>query len=106
MGKEFVSCPRACEPVLRPTQTSFQWVTGGLFPGIKRPAREAGYSLSFGVEFKLEWSYTCGGTTLFCFYTKAEVASKTVLLFLYFFIIIIIITNLLQLGFHPVAVVL
>jgi hypothetical protein len=39
-GRKFVSIP-VSRPALGPTQSSTQWVKGAVFPGVKRPGREA-----------------------------------------------------------------
>jgi hypothetical protein len=43
---------------LRPTQPPIQWVPGALFPGVKRPGREADYSHPTNSEVKKTWLYT------------------------------------------------
>jgi hypothetical protein len=40
-----------------PLPHSYSMGTGGFFPGIKRPGREADYSPSSNAEFKNAWSY-------------------------------------------------
>jgi hypothetical protein len=42
---------------LRHTQPPNQWETGILSPRVKRPGREADYSLPFTAEVKNAWSY-------------------------------------------------
>jgi hypothetical protein len=43
---------------LGPTQPPIQWVTGGLFLGVKRPGCEADHSPSSSSEVKNAWRYT------------------------------------------------
>lgn len=49
----FYKAPR---PTLGPTQLPIQWVPQALFPGIKRPMREADHSCPSGM--KTEFGYT------------------------------------------------
>jgi hypothetical protein len=44
-------------PALGPTQPPIQWVSGDLSLGIKRPGREADYSLPSRAEVKNSWRY-------------------------------------------------
>jgi hypothetical protein len=39
-------------PALGPTQPPIQWILWALFPGVKRPGREAHYSSPTSAEFK------------------------------------------------------
>jgi hypothetical protein len=48
----------ASRTALGPTQPPIQWVPGILSLGVKRPGREAGYSLPSSAEVKNAWSYT------------------------------------------------
>jgi hypothetical protein len=41
-----------------PTQSLIQWVPEAVFPGIKRPGREADHSPPSGADVKNAWSYT------------------------------------------------
>jgi hypothetical protein len=43
---------------LGPTQPPIKWVPGALFPGVKRPGREADQSLPTSAEVKKMWIYT------------------------------------------------
>jgi hypothetical protein len=45
-------------PVLGPRQPSFQWVTGSLSTGVKRPGCEANHSPPTSAEVKKTWIYT------------------------------------------------
>jgi hypothetical protein len=54
-------------PVQGPTQPPIQWVPGSLFPGVKRPEREADQSPPANAEVKKVWIYTC--TPLYAFMT-------------------------------------
>jgi hypothetical protein len=45
-------------PALGSTQPPIQWVTGGSFPGVKRPGREADHSPPTSAEVKKMWIYT------------------------------------------------
>jgi hypothetical protein len=44
-------------PVLVPTQPPIHWVPGSLFPGVKRPRREADHSPPTSAEVKNTWIY-------------------------------------------------
>jgi hypothetical protein len=44
-------------PALGPTQPPIQWVTGALFPRVKRPGRESDHSPPFSAEVKKTWIY-------------------------------------------------
>jgi hypothetical protein len=48
----------ASGPALRPTQPPIQRVPGALFPGIKRPGREADHSPPSSADVKNAWNYT------------------------------------------------
>jgi hypothetical protein len=48
----------ASRPALGSTQTPIQWVTGALFPGLKRPGCEADYSPPSRADVKNSWRYT------------------------------------------------
>jgi hypothetical protein len=45
-------------PALGSTQPPIQWVPGALFPGVKRPGREADHSPPASAEAKKNWIYT------------------------------------------------
>jgi hypothetical protein len=45
-------------PALGPTQPPIQWVSGVLYPGVKRPGREADHSPPVSAEVKKMWIYT------------------------------------------------
>jgi len=51
--------------VLGPTKLPVQWVPGTL----TRPERETDHSPPSSAEIKIEWGYTCTGTTLRLPYT-------------------------------------
>jgi len=53
-------CPftAASRPNLGPTRPTIQWVPGVLFPGVKRPGREADFSPQSSAEIKNAGSYT------------------------------------------------
>jgi hypothetical protein len=42
----------ASVPALGPTQPPIKWIPGALFPGVKRPRREADHSLPSSAEVK------------------------------------------------------
>jgi len=48
----------ASRPALGPTQGSYSMGTGGSFPGLKRPLREADHSPPSSSEIKNAWRYT------------------------------------------------
>jgi hypothetical protein len=48
----------ASRTALGPTQPPIKWVAGALSLGVKRPGREANYSLHLVPRSKNEWSYT------------------------------------------------
>jgi hypothetical protein len=51
-GKEIFLYTTASRPALGPTLLSIQWVLGIIFPGVKRPGREADHSPPFSAEVK------------------------------------------------------
>jgi hypothetical protein len=50
--------PVSSRPVLGPTQPPILWVTGAFSPQVKRPGREADYSLPTSAEVKNTWICT------------------------------------------------
>jgi len=48
----------ASRAALGPIQPPFQWVSGFLSPGLKRPRRKADHSPPSGAEIKNAWRYT------------------------------------------------
>jgi hypothetical protein len=45
-------------PALGPTKPRIQWVKVDIFPGVKRPGREADKSAPYSTELKNAWRYT------------------------------------------------
>jgi len=56
-GLEIFQFATASRPALRPTHPPIQWVRL-LFPGVKRPEREADHSPPSSTKVKNAWSYT------------------------------------------------
>jgi hypothetical protein len=56
---------KSARPALEPTQSSIQWVQGALYPGGKRPGREADHSPPTSAETKKVWIYISTSTYAF-----------------------------------------
>jgi len=57
-GRNFLSFRHRIGTGSGPTQPHIQWVLGTVFPGIKRPVREADKSPLSRAEVKKAWCYT------------------------------------------------
>jgi hypothetical protein len=55
IGSRIIST--SSRPALNTKQTRIQWVPGALYPGVKRPGREADYSPRTSAEVKKMWIY-------------------------------------------------
>jgi hypothetical protein len=51
-GKRFLFFSVTSKPVLGPTQLLIKWLPGAVFPGVKRPGREANHSAPYNAGVK------------------------------------------------------
>jgi hypothetical protein len=98
-------------PVLGSIQPPIQWIREALSPEVKRPEREADHAPPASAEVKKMWIYTSTPTYAFMAWCLISLAQKELHLlplllydtscnYYYYYY------YLLQLGVHPVAVVL
>jgi hypothetical protein len=83
-GRKTFHFSKRSMPAVGPTLPPIQWVSGVLYPNVKRPEREDNHSPPSGEEVKNKWNYTSTSLRVFRGFTR------TTLRFIYSFIYLFI----------------